>query len=92
MEISIYYPFLLFLVSDPFEVRLAGGRVPWEGRIEVKVNDVWGRACNDWDHNIRNVLCKQLGYSSALDCKYDLKHACVIYIYTLLLLLNSKIS
>ena len=52
--------------SEPFDVRLAGGRVPWEGRVEISVNDVWGRPClQQWEKKQEmnsKVLCEQLGY------------------------------
>ena len=55
----------VLLVFNPFDIRLVGGQSPWEGRIEVKVNDVWGRACRNWGTKNLNVVCRQLGYLSA---------------------------
>ncbi len=57
---------IIIIVPDPFDVRLVGGKTPWEGRVEVRVNDVWGSGCVDWNEDILQVVCKQLGYSSAL--------------------------
>lgn len=50
-------------MSDAFAVQLAGGRVPWEGRLEMKINDVWGQVCDkDWQTTNYEVLCRELGF------------------------------
>lgn len=53
----------------PFAVRLVGGAVPWEGRVEVRVNDVWGTVCSysiESDLIDASVICRELGYTRAL--------------------------
>ena len=51
------------LCSDG-NIRLEGGTLEEEGRVEICMNEAWGTVCN---HSFTsadvNVVCKQLGYS-----------------------------
>ena len=57
------------------EVRLVGGMVPSEGRVEVCLKGVWGTISDDgFTTHESAVVCKQLGYypncKLALCCSY----------------------
>ena len=47
------------------EVRLVGGNIPNEGRVEICMNNVWGTVCDDsWSSTDATVVCRELGYST----------------------------
>ena len=46
-------------------IRLVGGTLPNEGRVEVCLNNRWGTVCDDaWGVVDASVACRQLGYSA----------------------------
>ena len=47
------------------QLRLMGGNIPNEGRVEMCMNNVWGTVCDDlWSSTDATVVCRQLGYST----------------------------
>ena len=47
------------------ELRLVGGNIPNEGRVEICMNNVWGTVCDDlWSSTDATVVCQELGYST----------------------------
>jgi len=47
------------------QLRLAGGNVENEGRVEACVDNAWGTVCDDsWGITDATVVCQQLGYST----------------------------
>ena len=50
------------------EVRLRGGNLPNEGRIEICFGNLWGTVCDDqWGRPEARVVCRQLGYADTDD-------------------------
>ena len=56
-------------------VRLVNGGSPYEGRVEVCLNEIWGRVCDAlWDATDASVVCKQLGFSRYSKCGHGLNY------------------
>ena len=46
------------------DIRLVGGRNPWEGRVQVFSSGVWGNVCGWYAFGDDDAtVCRQLGYS-----------------------------
>lgn len=44
-------------------LRLVGSENWNEGRVEIRINDIWGTVCDDaWDDRDATVICMMLGY------------------------------
>ena len=51
------------------ELRLAGGLIHSEGRVEICINGNFGIICDDsWDNADAMVVCRQLGYDPNSEC------------------------
>ena len=62
---SIYIHLLYTAPCNNGQLRLAGGNVMNEGRVEICWNNVWGTVCTDsWGNNDATVVCRQLDYST----------------------------
>ena len=45
------------------EARLVGGIIPYEGRVEICIDNEWGSICDvSWDEVDASVVCASLGY------------------------------
>lgn len=45
------------------DLRLIGGPVNSEGRVEICISGLWGRVChNSWDSRDARVVCRHLGF------------------------------
>lgn len=59
------------------------GRQLYEGRVEVCLNETWGKICDQisiyaWNVTEAEVVCKQLGYTRARETVVHLYDARII--------------
>ncbi|XP_038069182.1 scavenger receptor cysteine-rich domain superfamily protein-like [Patiria miniata] len=58
------------VICRPNTIRLVGGSNATNGRVEVRRSDIWGTVCdNDWDLTDASIVCRQLGFSEAVEAK-----------------------
>ena len=61
--------------SDSLKIRLAGGKFPWEGRVEILHNWNWTSLCfNETQSNKTNdvkLICGHLGYQAPLSINHS---------------------
>ena len=54
------------VICNNYDVRLVGGNIPLEGRVEICLYNQWGSVCDiSWRTQEAQVICRQLGYSGA---------------------------
>ena len=64
----LWHILLIFIHTAPCptdRLRLTGGNIANEGRVEICMNNQWGTVCdNSWGSADASVVCQQLNYSA----------------------------
>ena len=67
------------------DIRLVGGSDPYQGRIEVCVNNAWGTVCNkQWSFAEGSVACRRLGLQ--LFGKEVINQSCGAYFFLIIVI------
>ena len=70
--VSCYSPHVLPPNLAPLSVRLVGGLLPTEGRVEIFYDETWGTICDSgWSVQDAEVVCNELGYPGIGNVKID---------------------
>ena len=65
IQSSRVHAFVVLILGTQGDLRLVGGTVSTEGRVEFCNNNVWGTVCDDfWGANDATVVCRQLGFTT----------------------------
>ena len=60
---KLYRSFNIAAPCSNGDIRLVGGSIPNEGRVEICIDSAWGTVCDDsWGTSDAMVVCNQLGY------------------------------
>ncbi|KAI0989689.1 hypothetical protein GJ496_004295 [Pomphorhynchus laevis] len=65
---SEFYKRVNLIAKTPVDgdITLSGGKVPWEGNVQIFYNNTWGSVCQDgFDYPAATVICRQIGYKDA---------------------------
>ena len=57
----------IFLIAPCItgQLRLVGGNLANEGRVEICMKNIWGTVCSDsWGSTDATAVCQELGYST----------------------------
>ena len=75
-----YSPMLIVPCTDG-ELRLVGGNIANEGRVEICLSNEWGTICDDTFSSVdAEVVCRQLGYlTTGLYLMMIVFHSIIIY-------------